>query len=88
MTFRGYLKRRSFSSSKQLASVSVEVDKDDVSDGPSRVSLSVTSLILSMSMPSFFLVYSEQFSCLRLVGTVSATACQKVLIKFKKFLAK
>ena len=88
MTFRGYLRRRGFRSSKQFASISVGVDKDDVSDGPSRVSLSMTSLILSMSMPSFFLVRSEQFLFLCLVGTVGGTAVQKVLIKFKKFLAK
>ena len=59
-----------------------------ISDGPSRVSLSMTSLILSMSMPSFFLVHSEQFSCLWLIGIVGGTAVQKVLIKFKNFLAK
>ena len=86
MTFRGYLRRRSFSSSKQLTSVSVWVDKDDVSDGPSRVSLSMTSSILSM--PSLCVVHSEQFSFLWLVGTVGGTAVQKVLIEFKKFLAK
>ena len=88
MTFRGYLRRRSFSSSNQLPSVSVEVDKDEVSDGPSRVSLSVTSLVVSMSMPTILKVHSEQFSCLGMIGTVTGTTGQKVLIKFKKFLAK
>ena len=86
MTFRGYLRRRNFRSSKQLGSVSAGVDKDDVSDGPSRVSLSTTSLILSTSMPLFFSVHSEQFSYLVLVSTVGGTAVQKFLQSLKSFL--